>query len=73
MNCPGCGSHNVLPVSEVRSHTNYRGYGCCKGAVGAILFGPIGWLCGLCGMGKGSSTTVTTILWVCSDCGRKFG
>lgn len=68
MVCPKCGSEKVTAVSEVSSTS--KGFGCCKGGLGAILFGPIGWLCGLCGMGKGKTTS--EVLWVCSDCGNKF-
>jgi predicted nucleic-acid-binding Zn-ribbon protein len=68
MICPKCGSQNVQAVSEVNS--TIKGFGCCKGALGAFLFGPIGWLCGLCGMGDGRTTT--NILWVCENCGYKF-
>ena len=68
MGCPKCGSENVTVVSEVQS--KIKGYGCCKGGLGAILFGPIGWLCGLCGMGEGKTTT--RILRVCKSCGHKF-
>jgi len=68
MICPKCGSENVTAVSEVHSET--KGFSCCKGGLGAILFGPIGWLCGLCGMGEGKTTT--NVLWVCNNCGKKF-
>jgi DNA-directed RNA polymerase subunit RPC12/RpoP len=66
--CPNCGSKNVQAVSEVTGDS--KGFGCCKGGLGAILFGPIGFLCGLCGMGKGKTTT--NLLWVCGNCGHKF-
>jgi len=68
MTCPSCFSDKVHPVSEVESKT--KGYGCCKGGLGYLLFGPIGFLCGLCGMGDEKSTT--NVLWVCSNCGHKF-
>ena len=68
MTCPKCGSEKVQAVSEVSSKS--KGFGCCKGGLGAILLGPIGWLCGLCGMGKGKTTT--NVLWVFSSCGHKF-
>ncbi|MCL2128511.1 MAG: hypothetical protein FWH38_09670 [Treponema sp.] len=68
MFCPRCNSINVQAVSEVRSET--KGFGCCQGLIGYILLGPIGWLCGLCGMGEGRTTT--NVLWVCNNCGYKF-
>jgi len=64
MKCPSCGGTKIQPVSE----TKIKGYGAGKGCCGAILFGPIGLLCGLCGMGKGKSR----IAWVCCDCGKQF-
>ena len=68
MTCPNCFSEKVYPVGEVNS--KIKGYGCCKGGLGYLLFGPIGFVCGLCGMGKGKTTT--NVLWVCGDCGNKF-
>ena len=68
MTCPKCGSTNVQMVSEISSVI--QGFGCCKGSLGALLFGPIGFLCGLLGMGKGKTTT--SMLWVCGNCGHKF-
>ena len=68
MGCPVCFSENISTVSETESHT--KGYGCCKGGIGAILFGPIGWLCGLIGMGKGKTTT--RVYRVCNSCGERF-
>jgi hypothetical protein len=62
--CPKCGSTNVQVVSQTKT----KGFGCGKGCCGAILLGPFGWLCGLCGMGKGKSK----ILRVCAACGKKF-
>jgi ribosomal protein L37AE/L43A len=68
MTCPRCGSMNVQAISEYESET--QGYGCCKGLLGYLIFGPIGWLCGLCGMG--GQRTTTKVLWVCNNCGNKF-
>jgi DNA-directed RNA polymerase subunit RPC12/RpoP len=68
MICPWCGSENVQVLAELNSKT--KGYGCCKGGLGYILFGPIGFVCGLCGMGE--EETTTNVLWVCSNCGHKF-
>ncbi|GBU28534.1 hypothetical protein R84B8_02093 [Treponema sp. R8-4-B8] len=66
--CPKCGSSDIQAISEVEGKT--KGFGCCSGAIGAILLGPIGWLCGLCGMNKGKITSKT--MWVCKNCGNKF-
>ena len=68
MFCPKCNSQNVQAISEVNS--TYKGFGCCKGTLGYLLFGPIGFLCGLIGMGKGRTTT--EMLWVCNNCGKRF-
>ena len=68
MTCPKCGSMYVQAIAEYNSNT--KGYGFCKGLLGYVIFGPMGWLCGLCGMGKEKTTTNT--LWVCNSCGCKF-
>jgi ribosomal protein L40E len=62
--CPRCGSTRVQLATEGES----QGFGAGKGCLGAIIFGPIGFLCGLCGMGKGKTETVR----MCVDCGKKF-
>ncbi len=72
MHCPKCGSQNVQAVSEVSSSTKIKGFDCCGGLIGYLILGPIGWLCGLCGMGEGRTTSTTSLLWVCHDCGKKF-
>lgn len=66
--CPNCGSYNVQVVTETNGTT--KGFGAGKGCLGAILFGPFGWLCGLCGMGK--SKTSSNTFRVCGNCGRRF-
>ncbi len=33
-----------------------KGFGTCKACLGTILFGPIGFFCGLLGMGKSKGT-----------------
>lgn len=62
--CPKCGSTNIQVVSQAET----KGFGCGKGCCGAIFLGPFGWLCGLCGMGKGKSK----IARVCAACGKQF-
>ena len=68
MTCPKCGSEKISAVSE--TETSNKGFDCCLGILGAILFGWVGWLCGLCGMGEG--TTKSKIIYVCSNCGQKY-
>ena len=68
LKCPKCSSADLQAVTETEGST--KGFGCCKGGLGAILFGPIGFLCGLCGMGKGSTSSKT--FWLCRNCGEKF-
>jgi DNA-directed RNA polymerase subunit RPC12/RpoP len=68
LRCPNCGSTNFETTTETYGQT--KGFDCCSGLLGYLLLGPIGWLCGLCGMGKG--TTTTTTLFICKDCGTKF-
>lgn len=62
--CPKCGSSNIQVVTEGES----KGFGAGKGCLGTILFGPIGFLCGLCGMGKGKTRAIR----MCAACGKKF-
>lgn len=64
MGCPRCGSPNVQIVMESET----KGFGAGKGCLGYLIFGPIGFLCGLCGMGKAK----TTALRMCASCGHKF-
>lgn len=64
MACPKCGSENVQSIADVKG----KGFGVGKGCIGSLILGPIGWLCGLCGMGK----TRTEILRVCNSCGHRF-
>lgn len=63
MACPKCESKNVQIVSDHKT----QGYGAGSGCCGLILFGPIGLLLGLCGMGKGK----TTHKRICVNCGHK--
>lgn len=68
MKCPSCGSEYCHIIEETETTT--KGFGLFKGCCGYIVFGPLGWLCGLCGMGKGRTTRKA--FWVCNNCGRKF-
>lgn len=71
--CPECSSTNCHRIITRHEHTyedqDYSvGQGCC----GAVLFGPVGVLCGLLG-GKTKRTEVTQdSFWECDDCGLKF-
>ena len=68
MTCPRCGSTHLHPITE--SESDVKGYGAGKGCLGYLIFGPIGLLCGLCGMGEGR--TRSRSYWACSQCGNKF-
>lgn len=67
IHCPRCGSHDMVPVSEVSTQGKdfNAGDACC----GWMLCGPIGLLCGARGKGK---QTITTTYWMCKGCGNKF-
>ncbi|WP_099467234.1 hypothetical protein [Konateibacter massiliensis] len=67
MRCPKCGNDDCQVITETTTSGKdfYFGKGCC----GAILFGPIGVLCGACGKGK---QITNKSYWVCSHCGKKF-
>lgn len=65
--CPKCGGTNCRMMMETKTESTPFGFGraCC----GWIFLGPLGLLCGLCGMG---TSTETKNYWVCNDCGKKF-
>ena len=67
MNCPHCGNANCNLVSETT--TTGKDFSASKGCCGALLFGPIGILCGACGKGRQTSTEH---YWICQNCGYKF-
>lgn len=70
--CPKCGSTHLQAVSETHTHGKIKGFGVGKGCLGTLLIGPFGWLCGLCGMGKGSVKSTTSTKRMCMKCGNKF-
>ncbi len=63
MRCPVCGSDNTTILTQ-----EYRkGFGICQSILGFICLGPIGLICGLCGMGETEGFSHTLY---CGDCGR---
>lgn len=76
MICPKCGSNQVVmqTVANTTTDTKTKGFGWCKACLGYVLFNVPGILCGLCGMGKGKSTTTTKthVVNVCQSCGYRF-
>ncbi len=67
MKCPKCNNETCNMINEVT--TTGKDFSAGKGICGAVLFGPIGILCGLCGQKK---KTYNTNYWVCGSCGNKF-
>lgn len=67
MQCPNCGNPNLQISTETTS--TGKDFSASKGCCGAILFGPIGILCGACGKGK---KIQSTSYWFCPNCGYKF-
>lgn len=76
MVCPKCGSENVtvVPITTTTTKGKSKGFGWCKGCLMTCIIGPFGWLCGLCGMGKGKTKTShkTKMVNVCQNCGKRF-
>ncbi len=68
MICPKCNDNHCYLIQE--SETHEKGFGFFKGCCGYLIVGPIGWLCGLCGMGEKHTTRRS--YWICPSCGRKF-
>jgi len=67
MKCPKCGNTNLQVTTETT--TKGKDYHASRGCCGAIIFGPIGVICGLCGKGKRINSTS---YWMCPECGNKF-
>lgn len=84
MVCPKCGSENIQAVNQqvvdgkVKDTRSTKGFGWCKGCIMTCILGPIGWLCGFCGMGKrkgklkDNRTYKNEITYVCLNCGNQF-
>ena len=67
MKCPFCRGENCQIINEIA--TSGQDFSASKGCCGAILFGPIGILCGACGEGR---EMINTNYWICNNCGRKW-
>ena len=67
MKCPRCGEENCSVINEVT--TSGKDFSASKGCLGALIFGPLGILCGSCGEEK---KTKNTNYWVCNNCGNKW-
>lgn len=69
--CPYCGNNDLQAVVENNTITSGKDFSAGKGCLGALIFGPLGLLCGLCTKGKKTITTNKTY-WACAKCGKKF-
>ena len=67
MKCPKCSSEHCSIINEI--YTKGKDFRAANGCLGAILFGPLGILCGACGKGK---RIINTHYWVCNQCGYKW-
>lgn len=68
--CPHCGGTHCDPITRTNTKINAKGpstTGCC---CGICLFGPVGALCGLCGMGVKVNSSSSAV-WICRDCGKE--
>lgn len=76
LKCPRCGSTfiNTQPVTDTTVETKTKGFGWIKACLGYMITGPMGILCGLCGMGKGKTKTTskTRLVHICQNCGCQF-
>lgn len=65
--CPNCGAVGCMP--QYKQNVSGGGYGCCSGGLGALVLGPLGLLCGVCGR---SVKSTNTLVWICPKCGHEF-
>ncbi len=76
LKCPRCGSNRIVcqAVTDTTVKTKTKGFGWIKACLGYLITGPMGILCGLCGMGKEKTKTQTKtkILHICQTCGNQF-
>lgn len=63
MKCPKCGSNNV----QFSTYTKTSSFSFLDACCGTILMGPLGLLCGLCGIGSKTKES-----WICLNCGHTF-
>lgn len=69
--CTKCGSKNLQTVVKTDVQTQGKNYSASQGCCGALLLGPFGLLCGLCGQGK-KTTTTNVSMFSCNNCGHEF-
>lgn len=67
MKCTNCGSENCQIINETTS--TGKDFSASKGCCGAVIFGPMGLLCGLCGKGRQIHNKQ---YWICNNCGNKW-
>ncbi len=67
MVCPRCGNQNCTVITETTS--TGKDFSAGKGCLGALIFGPLGVLCGACGKGRQMHSVS---FWVCNNCGYKW-
>ena len=84
MVCPKCGGTNILVVNQqhvsgkVKDNRKTKGFGGCKSCLMTCVIGPMGFFCGLCGMGKTKGKFKDTrkytndVSFICLDCGKQF-
>ena len=71
VHCPKCGSDRLLSGTDVTTTTKSSGYKGGLGCLGFLMWGPLGLLCGLCGMGSKTTTKIKDKI-ICQDCGNEF-
>lgn len=69
--CPKCRSADLEVTTETNTQTTGGGYSAGKGCLGALMFGPLGALCGACGSQQTIKQESKTY-FVCKKCGHKF-
>lgn len=69
--CPRCRSNQISTTTKTTSRTTQSGYKDGLGCLGFLLLGPLGLLCGLCGMGE-KTKTKNTDYFHCNECGHDF-
>lgn len=71
LHCPKCKSENLQTVVKTNTEASGGGFRLGKGCLGALLLGPLGWLCGALG-NKTKVTSTNTTAFVCMGCGFRF-